>query len=240
MHFFYHEDLNNNQLTLSPEESLHCVKVLRQKVGSQIFITDGQGTLAKGELLTDRSEGCIIQLLSKWENWRLRNGYLHIAVAPTKNSARIEWLIEKCIEIGVEQISFIQCAHSERIRLDLNRMRRIAVSALKQSQTTWLPKMEIVDFHKFLEQYNFSDTEKLLAWCDEHNNTQLANYRLKSHKIILLIGPEGDFSQEEISQCRQYHYTEIKLGNRRLRTETAALYGCIGIAEKLLRSQISQ
>ena len=234
MQFFYHNNLNNNNFILSPEESRHCAKALRKSAGSHIFVTDGQGTLVKGELLTVSSEACTVQTLERTENWGLRNGYLHLGVAPTKNPARVEWLVEKCVEIGIEQISFVQCAHSERSRLDLNRMERLAVSALKQSNTTWLPKMEIIDFQKFITNYDDPEADKLIAWCDEQNDTQLADYTLKNRKIILLIGPEGDFSEEEIAQCRQHHYTEIKLGNRRLRTETAALYGCIGIAEKLL------
>ncbi|MDR1345732.1 MAG: 16S rRNA (uracil(1498)-N(3))-methyltransferase [Bacteroidales bacterium] len=234
MQFFYHSNLNADNFILSSEESKHCAKALRKSAGSYIFVTDGRGTLIKGELLSVYVEACTVQVVERMENYGLRERTLHLGVAPTKNPNRMEWLVEKCVEIGIEQISFVRCAHSERPHLDLNRMERLAVSAMKQSNTTWLPKMEAIDFQQFIKNYGDSDADKLIAWCDDKNNQQLINYPLKSDKIILLVGPEGDFSKEEIAQCSQCQFTEIKLGNRRLRTETAALYGCVILAGKFL------
>jgi 16S rRNA (uracil1498-N3)-methyltransferase len=162
----------------------------------------------------------------------LREGTLHLGVAPTKNPDRMEWLVEKCVEIGIEKISFVLCDHSERTHIDLKRMERIAIAALKQSQTTLLPYLEVIPLDALLDQFADKSADKLIAWCDPENDRQLMNYTPTEDYVLLLIGPEGDFSQEEIKKCKQLDFQEIKLGNRRLRTETAAMYGTIVLSEK--------
>ena len=226
MQFFYQPDLSADMVTLSPEESKHCVKVLRKSCGDAIFLTDGKGTMVKAELVVADMTNCTAQVVERCENYGKRKGWFHLAVAPTKNPGRMEWLVEKAIEIGVEQISFIICDHSER--------ERIAISALKQSNTAWLPAMEVVSFDDLLERYASSQCDKLMAWCDENNQSQLADIQFFTNKILLLIGPEGDFSPREIEMARQQQFKEVKLGDRRLRTETAALYGCCVVAAKLV------
>ncbi|MEG2071433.1 MAG: RsmE family RNA methyltransferase, partial [Bacteroidales bacterium] len=157
---------------------------------------------------------------------------LHLAISPTKNPDRMEWLVEKSIEIGVEKLTFIICEHSERPRLDLERMKRVGISALKQSNTTWLPYMEILSYRDFMIQHGDVQVHKFIAWCDDSNEKQLTDQLITMNKVMLLIGPEGDFSEEEIQLAKHYHFTEVKLGNRRLRTETAGLYGCCVLAGK--------
>lgn len=231
MQFFYHPDLSHPVFELLPDEAKHCVKALRKRVGDSIFVTDGQGKLATVQIMDATASHCTVQTLKTEENYAIRPHIFHLAIAPTKNSDRIEWLVEKSIEIGIEQISFLKCDHSERLKLDLDRLQRIAVSAIKQSNTTWIPNMQIVDYKNFIIN-STSIQNRYIAWCDEHNQEEFAQQKLKDQDVILLIGPEGDFSGEEVALAEQYGYKSVKLGPRRLRTETAGLYGICVYAGK--------
>jgi 16S rRNA (uracil1498-N3)-methyltransferase len=124
-------------------------------------------------------------------------------------------------------LTFLQCDHSERSHLNLDRLQRLAVAALKQSQTAWLPQLRMVKFSEFIQQNTDTQADKFIAWCDENNQKQLVNAPRNYPEMILLIGPEGDFSEAEIIMAREAGYIEVKLGDRRLRTETAGLYGCL-------------
>lgn len=232
--YFYHPDLSQSMATLSMEESEHCVRALRHHTGDEIQLTDGKGRMARASITDDNPKKCSVEILEVRETNDRKERRLHLAIAPTKNMDRIEWLVEKTVEIGIESISFIICDHSERPRVNLDRLHRIAVSALKQCQTSWLPPMEMVSFDEFIRQNNYPAL-KFIAWCDDFNTRQFADEILKTKNdetkdILLLIGPEGDFSPREIEAARQNNYTEVKLGNRRLRTETAGFYGCMTIA----------
>lgn len=224
MQFFYHPDLSHPVFELLADEAKHCVKALRKRTGDEIFITDGNGRLSTVQIIDASSAHCAVQILKTEEEYALRPHQLHLAIAPTKNADRIEWLVEKSIEIGIEHISFITCEHSERIKLDLDRLKRIAISAIKQSNTTLIPTMQIIDYKDFI--INTKGIEnRYIAWCDEHNQNEFAKQELKGKNAILLIGPEGDFSPEEVKLAENNGYQAIKLGSRRLRTETAGLYG---------------
>lgn len=229
MAHFFHPDLTQPTITLNTEESRHCVKSLRYREGDSVHLTDGKGGLALGEIVVASATDCVVNI-HQFQETEPRQLQLHIAVAPTKNADRIEWFVEKAVEIGIEKISFIICEHSERPKIDLNRLSRIAVSALKQSQTTVLPEMKVLSFEEFIEENKNDEVAKYIAWCDDTNTKQIVNEQISAQEVILLIGPEGDFSEKEILQCKNAGYKEIKLGNRRLRTETAALYGCCIIA----------
>lgn len=226
MQFFYHPELNQKVFEMLPDEARHCVKSLRKNVGDEIFITDGKGRLAKAQILDASLSHCCVQIVDIQENYGLRSTHFHLAIAPTKNADRIEWLVEKSIEIGIEEISFLRCEHSERTKIDLERLQRLAVSALKQSNTTWIPLMQIIDYKDFIK-FNYADADLYMAWCDEHNEDQFANCPLQDKNVILMVGPEGDFSKEEIALARENGFREVKLGGRRLRTETAGLYGAV-------------
>lgn len=225
MQFFYHPDLSHPIFELLPEEARHCVKALRKKAGDEIFITDGEGRLATALILDANLNHCAVQVQQIAENHGLRPHSFHLAIAPTKNADRIEWLVEKCIEIGIEEITFLKCEHSERIKIDIDRLRRIAISAIKQSNTTLIPSMKMMDFPAFMNE-KLNHCAHYIAWCDENNHQEFAQENMADKDVVLLIGPEGDFSPEEIKMAHENGYKEIKLGNRRLRTETAGLYGC--------------
>lgn len=232
--YFYHPDLSSSVATLSTEESEHCCRALRHKVGDQVLLTDGKGCAATAVILVDNPKACMVEINEVQEKNDRHKWHLHLAIAPTKNIDRIEWLVEKCVEMGIERITFIHCDNSERPRINLDRMNRIAVSALKQCQTTWLPAMEFVPFKEFLEKTATWNADRYMAWCDDQNTRQFALESFKNEDIILLIGPEGDFSPAEVQLAREQGYAEVKLGNRRLRTETAGLYGCLTVATKSL------
>ena len=224
MQFFYHPDLSHPVFELLPEEAKHCVKALRKKTGDKIYVTDGQGRRATVQIMDTSPGHCAVQILEIEEQYAMRKHCFHLAIAPTKNADRIEWLVEKSIEIGIEQLSFIRCEHSERTKIDLDRLQRIAISTIKQSNTSLIPLMQIIDYKDFIINNNTIE-HRYIAWCDEHNHEEFAQQELKDKDVILLIGPEGDFSPEEIALAEQNGYKAIKLGSRRLRTETAGLYG---------------
>ena len=224
MQFFYHPDMSHPVFELLPEEAKHCVKALRKKTGDKIYVTDGQGRRAYVQIMDASPTHCAVQILEIEEQYAMRKHSFHLAIAPTKNADRIEWLVEKSIEIGIEQLSFIRCEHSERTKIDLDRLQRIAISAIKQSNTSLIPLMQTIDYKDFITNNN-TIKYRYIAWCDEHNHEEFAQQELKDKDVILLIGPEGDFSPEEIALAEQNGYKAIKLGSRRLRTETAGLYG---------------
>lgn len=228
---FYHTEIAQPTVVLTPEESKHCVKVLRKKVGDIIFLTDGKGCMAEAEITVATPTQCVAQIIGR-EEVAGRGIRLHIAVAPTKNMDRMEWFVEKAVEIGIEKISFIICEHSERTKVDLDRIQRIAVSALKQSQTALLPEIQVINFEDFLQLIAQSRLCKYIAWCDQKNTLQFVNEQFSDGEVLMLIGPEGDFSENEISLAKSLEFKEIKLGDRRLRTETAALYSCCVVAMK--------
>jgi 16S rRNA (uracil1498-N3)-methyltransferase len=234
MALFYLENIENTILSFPAEESKHIVKSLRLKNGDSLNITDGKGNLVEAVIIDDDPKRCTIEVKERFQNRDKRPLILHIGIAPTKNSDRMEWFVEKAVEIGIEKISFLQCAHSERNKINLERMERVAIAAMKQSNTTRLPEIEIMTYSHFLKTYGNESCDKLIAWCNNDNTKQLTHYQLNSDKIILLIGPEGDFSNSEIQEALNHNFSSIKLGNRRLRTETAALYGCVIIASKTL------
>ena len=230
MFVFYCTEIQGNTICLTGDDARHCAKVLRKRPGDSILLTDGCGTLAQATLTHVSPTDCVAEVAER-KLVPPRSISLHLAVAPTKNADRMEWLVEKAVELGVERISFIICDHSERRKIDLDRMRRIAIAALKQSQTAWLPELQVISFSDFVHQADLP-ARRYVAWCDDQNTAQLVNETWHDEEVLLLIGPEGDFSTEEINLCKSLNYKEIKLGSRRLRTETAALYGCFTIAAK--------
>ena len=235
MHYFYSPDISQPFVTLSNEESEHCVRVMRHREGDVVRVTDGRGHLAEAVVAEAHPKKCLLEIRQQITDNLLTHNGLHLAVAPTKNADRMEWLLEKAIEIGICSLTFLQCDHSERTHLNLERLQRLAIAALKQSQTTWLPELRMMKFTEFIQQNTDTQADKFIAWCDEHNQQQLVNAPRNHSEMILLIGPEGDFSPEEIAAAREAGYMEVKLGDRRLRTETAGLYGCLAASIYLLQ-----
>lgn len=231
-HYFL-ENLELDLITMSSEESKHLTKVLRKQMGDQLIFTDGKGTIAKAEIIEISKHECRVQIIDRQYNVGKRDFSLYLAVAPTKNVDRMEWMVEKAVEIGVEMITFIICERSERKHIELARMERIAVAALKQSSGTYLPEIKIVTLKDFFATLNPIDEKSIrfIAWCENFENTpSIIQFSLEQQNIMLLIGPEGDFSPQEVEKAKLFHFQEVKLGNKILRTETAAVYGCCAIS----------
>ena len=207
--------------TLSEEESKHAVRVLRLPPGAPVTLVDGRGTLYAATVAEANPKRCALHITGQ-EVIAPRATYTHVAVAPTKNLDRMEWLVEKAVEVGIERLSFLRCARSERRELKLERLEKIAVSALKQSGQAWLPQLdELIDFDKFIPTIDPATT--FIAHLEEGERTALAQVIAKAPHCCVLIGPEGDFSPAEIALALGRGIRPVTLGTSRLRTETAAL-----------------
>lgn len=231
-HYFL-ENLDLDVITMSGEESKHLLKVLRKQIGDRITFTDGKGTVVNTEIINISKQECQVHVIERKEDVNKRAFSFHLVVAPTKNPDRMEWMVEKAVEIGVEKISFIICDRSERKYLEINRMERIAIAALKQSSGTYLPEIQLSTFNEFLNNvsHNVSNTCRMIAWCENMEETPLISQNnLEQEEIILLIGPEGDFTFKEVEMAKDKGFQEVRLGNKILRTETAAIYGTIAIS----------
>lgn len=230
MHLFYTPDIDSNPLeyVLSEEESKHCVRVLRLGKGDAVVLIDGRGNLFHAELIDDHPKRSKVRVLSIERNYGKRNHYLHIAVAPTKNIDRLEWFLEKATEIGIDEITPIICERSERKDVKIERLNKVVTAAVKQSITAYHPKVnEAVDVQQFVKEH--AEPQKFIAHCLKATKTTLTEAVDGSGNYCILIGPEGDFSQQEIELASNNGYQAISLGNTRLRTETAALYACMEV-----------
>jgi 16S rRNA (uracil1498-N3)-methyltransferase len=215
-------DIKDRTAHLTAEESWHCYKVLRHKVGDEIMIIDGKGVSYKGALVAANEKQCIAQLNEGPFYQEKRNYYLHLAIAPTKQIDRIEWMIEKAVEIGIDEISFIKCKNSERVNIKTDRIKKIIESAVKQSMQSLIPKVhELRDLKNIMKQ---SADIKLIAHCGEEEKHEIRNFQYKNSTVIALVGPEGDFTEDEIELTKSNGFKALSLGANRLRTETAGLY----------------
>ncbi|APG64019.1 16S rRNA (uracil(1498)-N(3))-methyltransferase [Tenacibaculum todarodis] len=224
MQLFYNSDINEatQQLTFSKEESRHIVRVLRKKERDILHITNGKGFLFSAEISIASDKKCIATIVNTETKSKPWNYYLHIAIAPTKNNDRLEWFLEKATEIGIDEITPIICQNSERRVVKLERLEKIVQSAMKQSLKFTLPKLnEPIKFNDFINQN--SDETMCIAHCEEGEKKLLKDTVKPSEKTIILIGPEGDFSSEEIKRSLEKKLQPISLGESRLRTETAGL-----------------
>lgn len=210
---------------LTPEESWHCAKVLRKKSGDEIHLIDGFGNFYEGVLQIVSEKQCTVKITRGPKMQALRNYYLHLAIAPTKQLDRIEWMLEKIVEIGIDEISFVQCKNSERTNLKIERTHKIVESAVKQSLQARLPKInDLLQFKDFIK--SISTDQKLIAHCFESEKKNIQQIDFKNKSTSVLIGPEGDFTLEEVKMAEQNNFHTLSLGNTRLRTETAGLYVC--------------
>ena len=226
---------------LPEEESQHCVQVLRATVGQEILITDGVGHLYRARITNPHRKHCEVEIIATEHPEPLHEGYVHIAIAPTKNMDRLEWLVEKATEMGVDEITPLLCRHSERKTLNEERLRKIMVAAAKQSLKATFPKLNpLTAFADFVGSAQADD--RLIAHCMTQEETDglsvQAAYQPTSQKnaiwqlihransVIVMIGPEGDFSPEEIELALQNKFVPCSLGKARLRTETAGLFAC--------------
>jgi len=195
-------------------------------IGDTIHVIDGQGTFFHGEIVVNSPKQCIAKIISKTENFGALGYHLHIAIAPTKNISRYEWFLEKCTEIGITEITPLLCDHSERKIIKPQRLEKILIAATKQSLKGQIPILHpLTHFSDFVKHTTCA--QKFIAHCEaEDEKKTLKEIYNKPQEVVILIGPEGDFSENEIAIARKADYTEISLGNSRLRTETAGIAAC--------------
>ncbi|MBQ8704069.1 MAG: 16S rRNA (uracil(1498)-N(3))-methyltransferase [Bacteroidales bacterium] len=228
MQLFYNKDITpDGYCTLDAEESRHAVRVLRLREGDELHVTDGCGNMYCCQVVEADDKGCVVECKSPRSTLHAPLS-VHLAVAPTKNPSRMEWLVEKAVEIGVGEITLLDCDHSERSFLKTERLQKIAVSAMKQSLRIWLPRINPATslrdwLHSPLSALH--SPLKLIAHCEsDQPRVPLADALQPGRDAMVLIGPEGDFSAEEIALALEHGYQPVSLGPSRLRTETAALY----------------
>jgi 16S rRNA (uracil1498-N3)-methyltransferase len=230
MQLFFSPEISENDASFSfdKDESRHIVKVLRKKVGDQLQLTNGKGWLFNAELTFVNSKQCSVTITSKSKQEK-RDFNLNLVVAPTKMNDRYEWFLEKATEIGVEEITPIICDHSERKVIKQERFEKIIQSAMKQSLSCYLPKLNsAISFSDFIKQ-KFA-VQKFIAHCEDTDRKSLKSQLQLNSDCVILIGPEGDFSVKEIEIALHHNFIPVTLGKSRLRTETAAIVACHSVA----------
>ncbi|HEY6143917.1 MAG TPA: 16S rRNA (uracil(1498)-N(3))-methyltransferase [Flavobacterium sp.] len=226
MQLFYNPNINETTQSFSfdKEESKHIIKVLRKKDTDILYVTNGLGLLFKTEITLASDNKCTVEILS-FEKIEASKFHLHLAVAPTKMNDRYEWFLEKATEIGIHEITPIICDRSERKVVNKERFEKILLTAMKQSNVLFLPKLnDAITFKEFIKLKN--DGLQLIAHCEETDKKTLKSVLKPNENVTLLIGPEGDFSEKEIALALENNFIPVSLGNTRLRTETAAIVAC--------------
>lgn len=223
MHVFLISGKEGNKLLLNEEESWHCSKVLRMEVGEMVYLLDGKGMQYVAELEQVHEKNCVAAIKQSITIQK-RSRYLHLAVAPTKNMDRMEWMVEKVTELGIEEISLITCKNSERKHMNAERLRRVMLSSVKQSRQAYLPTInDTLSLSQFLEKIQVVNGKKLIAHC-HHSADKITLTANETNPVILLIGPEGDFTTQEVELALRQSFMPVSLGESRLRTETAGIY----------------
>lgn len=231
MQLFYNPDISNHskQFIFDKTESRHIIRSLRKKEGDKIYITNGLGQLFTSEIMNANDKKCLVNIVNTENKERPYNYYLHIAIAPTKLNDRFEWFLEKVTEIGIDEITPLICDHSERKSVKIERMEKIIQSAAKQSLKFYFPKLnEPIRFKEFLNQKK--EGQLFIAHCEDADKKNLKSALKVAQKITILIGPEGDFSSDEIKQSLVHDFIPVSLGKSRLRTETAGIVACHSVA----------
>lgn len=232
MQLFYDPNISETtkEVTFDKEESRHIIKVLRMKEGDIFKLTNGKGSFFEAKIISGNPKGCAAEILSE-EIQKPLSYQLHLAVAPTKLNDRYEWFLEKATEIGVSEITPVICEHSERRTIKPERYEKIMQSAMKQSLKAHMPVLnEAISFKSFISSEAEKGTLKFIAHCGETDKKSLKQLLEPTKKAIILIGPEGDFSADEIKSAIQKGFQPITLGESRLRTETAAIVACHSVA----------
>lgn len=224
MQLFYNKDISvsDTQFTFDKTESRHIVKVLRKKDGDLLYITNGKHELFTVKIILANDKKCLVEIVNSESKIKPWNYHLHVAIAPTKNNDRLEWFLEKATEIGIDEITPIICDNSERKVLKTERLEKILQSAMKQSLKFVLPKLNSpIKFSEFIQK-DFN-ANLYIAHCEESKKHTLAKSIKPTTDILILIGPEGDFSSKEIEKALSKNFLPVTLGESRLRTETAAI-----------------
>ncbi|MGQ1889961.1 16S rRNA (uracil(1498)-N(3))-methyltransferase [Thermophagus sp. OGC60D27] len=237
MQIFYDPDILKNEGILNEEESKHCIKVLRHKVGDVINVITGNGERLICTI-TDASPKACQLTVNRHETEDKPSSICHIAIAPTKSIDRFEWFLEKSTELGVDKITPILCKQSERKQIRLPRLEKVITAATKQSLRLWRPQItELTNIKDFLSS-SHQEQLKFIAYCDDLQERKylpsLLTNRNKEQSVLILIGPEGDFTNDEVQLAQKKGFIPISLGNNRLRTETAGIAACMAV--KLLEN----
>ncbi|MGK7388954.1 MAG: RsmE family RNA methyltransferase [Candidatus Cyclobacteriaceae bacterium M2_1C_046] len=221
MQYFFEPGIPEGTETLNEEESVHCIKVFRHKEGDQIGLIDGKGGVYKAVIRKANPKNVVFEILER--NISPSPSYqIHLVIAPTKNADRMEWLVEKLAEIGVTSINLVFTQNSERRKYRIDRLQKKIIAALKQSKNPFAPQLyEPVDLQVFLNKENTH--QKFIAFVDPENPDHLSTKGKPDSSYTILIGPEGDFTKEELYECIAVGYEKVSLGNHVLRTETAGL-----------------
>lgn len=230
MQLFYNSEIRTKDslFQFDKEESKHIIKVLRKRGGDTIHITDGKGNLFHAEITLESEKRCEVKIV-KTDTFEPKKYHLHIAIAPTKMNDRLEWFLEKATEIGIDEITPIICDHSERKFFKTDRAEKIIQAAMKQSNQFYLPQInEPIALNDFLK--NDTNFLKFIAHCEEDKKDLFKNNIQPNQSILILIGPEGDFSTKEIETALKNNFIPVSLGNTRLRTETAGVVACHTVA----------
>ena len=229
MRLFFATDIKPPFYTFDEQESKHIVRVLRLKEKDSILLTDGQGYFYKAIVYDASPKKCTVEILNK-EQQEKHNYYLHIAIAPTKNIDRFEWFLEKATEIGVDEISPIITKNSERKKIKKERLLKVIEAAMKQSHKAYHPKFnDLRTWKDFLNQ-DLDYDKKFLAHCCDGEKQSVKENVQKKESVLIMIGPEGDFTLEEIAQAEEKKITPLALGTYRLRTETAGVVAVQSVA----------
>ena len=228
MHIFYTPDIQKQEsYTLPADESRHCIRVLRLKTDDEVQLIDGRGNLYSGVIYDPDPGGCKIAVNAMISDYHKRNFHLHIAIAPTKNTDRFEWFLEKATEIGIDEITPLLCARSVRNTLKYERLDKVIVAAMKQSVIARKPVLnDFTEIGTFLKKQFYGDVMKFIAHCADGSRKKIDQLYHSGRNVICLIGPEGDFATEELELSIKYEFHPVTLGNNRLRTETAGVVAC--------------
>ena len=225
MHIFYTPHIEGNLVKLDEKESRHSVKVLRIKQGSRVYLVDGQGGFYEGAVVDADPKGCAVKVEQKYDDFEQRSYFLHLAVAPTKQIDRFEWMLEKAVEIGVDEITPFTGFHSERRKLKYERLERIIISAMKQSLKAYKPRLNpLVTFQEMLEKAR--EEYRFIPHCRNFERQKMNNLYVAGKSVFIAIGPEGDFSEQEVATALERNFQSVSLGSSRLRTETAGVAAC--------------
>ena len=224
---FYAPGIGSDHYTFSTEESNHMIRVMRMGKGEQVRITDGKGNLFTAELDDVNPAACIARITGVQHEAGKRKVHLHLAVAPPKNIDRFEWFLEKATEIGIEEITPIRCRHSERKEIKPERQTKVLIAAMKQSQKSYLPVLNpMINFNELIKIKMPSGKFICSMNASADFNSGLKNLG----ELLVLVGPEGDFSSAEYAEANNAGFNPVTLGHSRLRTETAAVMACAAVS----------
>ena len=223
MNLFYTTEIDGRRASLPEEEARHCVQVLRHRVGDEVHLIDGKGGFYRGDIVEAGKKHCVVQIEEAQQEYGKRAYRIHLVVAPTKNNSRLEWLLEKATEIGIDEITPVYCAHSERRVVKPARLEKVLLSATKQSLKAYLPQLHpMLPFPDFLDTLS-SGQQKYIAYLGDGVKGSLKDNYRPGTDVCILVGPEGGFSPEEAEMAMAKGFQPVSLGPSRLRTETAGL-----------------